>query len=79
MSGKSTLNGFDPETKKANGLSNFNEKNESLPQIKHLLKLKRGRKSSKINRIDYKIHDKDSPDNIRRKVKTHFHNFIVAI
>ena len=69
---------FGRETNKVNNLNNDNEANETLPQKKHLLKIKRGRKTSKINKIDYKIHDRDSPDNIRRKVKTHFHNFMVA-
>ena len=55
--------------------SNFNKTNENLPQTK-LLNKKRGRKSFKT---DYKIHDRDSPDNIKRKVKTHFHNFIIAL
>ena len=56
-----------------------NEENENLPQSNNLLKIKRGRKTTKANKIDYKVHDKDSPDNIRRKVKTHFHNFLVAL
>jgi hypothetical protein len=73
MSLKSIYNGskvptfFDHET---------NEENENLPQSNNLLKIKRGRKTEKT---DYKIHDRDSPDNIRRKVKTHFHNFMVAL
>jgi cation transport regulator ChaB len=70
---------FGHETNKVNNLYNYNETNENFPQKNHLLKTKRGRKTSKINKIDYKIHDKDSPDNIRRKVKTHFHNFMVAL
>ena len=56
--------------------SNFNKTDENLPQTKHFLKKKRGRKSFKT---DYKVHDRDSPDNIKRKVKTHFHNFIIAL
>ena len=70
---------FGPETNKVNNLYNYNETNENLPQEKNLLKIKRGRKTTKKNKIDYKVHDKDSPDNIRRKVKTHFHNFMVAL
>ena len=53
-----------------------NGENENLPQSNNLLKIKRGRKTDKT---DYKIHDRESPDNIRRKVKTHFHNFLVAL
>lgn len=74
MSQKSIFNGskevpafFDHES---------NEENEDLSQSKNLLKIKRGRKTDKT---DYKIHDRDSPDNVRRKVKTHFHNFMIAL
>ena len=74
MSQKSIFNGskevppfFDHEA---------NEEKENFPQSNNLLKNKRGRKTDKT---DYKIHDRDSPDNIRRKVKTHFHNFMVAL
>ena len=70
---------FGHETYKVNDLYNYNENNENLLQKKHLLKIKRGRKTTKINKIDYKVHDRDSPDNIRRKVKTHFHNFMAAL
>jgi hypothetical protein len=55
---------------------NLNEDNENSPQLNKLLRIKRGRKTDKT---DYKIHDRESPDNIRRKVKTHFHNFMVAL
>ena len=82
MSRKSTNNEskevpsfFDHETNE-NNIYNSNEANENLPQFENLLKTKRGRKT---DRTDYKIHDRDSPDNIRRKVKTHFHNFMVAL
>jgi hypothetical protein len=74
MSQKSIYNGskeipafFDHET---------NEENEKLLESNNLLKIKSGRKTDKT---DYKIHDRDSPDNIRRKAKTHFHNFMVAL
>ena len=56
-----------------------NENLQKLSQENVLLMVKRGRKSSKVNKIDYKVHGKDSPDNIRRKVKTHFHNFMIAL
>jgi hypothetical protein len=58
---------------------NETNENEHFPQKNNLLMTKRGRKSSKANEIDYKIHGKDSPDNIRRKIKTHFHNFMIAL
>ena len=45
---------FGHETNKVKNLNNGNEANETLPQKKHLLKIKRGRKTSKINKIDYK-------------------------
>ena len=67
---------FDPETNEDFKSTNFTKTNENLRQAKHLLKKKRGRKTLKT---DNKVHDRDSPDNIKRKVKTHFHNFIIAI
>lgn len=46
-----------------------------------LLKKKRGRK--KLNDSDNSIliskHDRNSDDNLKRKVKTHFHNYIIAL
>jgi len=66
---------FDHESNE-NNIYNSNEANENPPQLDNLLKIKRGRKT---DRTDYKIHDRDSPDNIRRKIKTHFHNFMVAL
>jgi hypothetical protein len=46
-----------------------------------LLKKKRGRK--KLNDSDDNIlivkHDRNSDDNLKRKVKTHFHNYIIAL
>lgn len=67
---------FPPETKEDYNFSNSTKISENLPQTNHLLKKKRGRKTYKT---DYKVHDRDSPDNIKRKVKTHFHNFIIAL
>ena len=42
-------------------------------------KRRRGRRRIKAN-VEYELalHTKDNDDNIKRKVKTHFHNFIVA-
>ena len=43
------------------------------------LKRKRGRRNLKTGEdYDLALHTKDNDDNIKRKVKTHFHNFIVA-
>jgi len=67
---------FTQDTNEIFNTSNSTKKSENHPQIKHLLKKKRGRKTLKT---DYKVHDRDSPDNIKRKVKTHFHNFIIAL
>ena len=67
---------FAPEAKEDYNFSNSTKISENLPQTKHLLKKKRGRKTFKT---DSKVHDRDSPDNIKRKVKTHFHNFIIAL
>ena len=42
-------------------------------------KRKRGRRKLKSGEdIEMALHTKDNDDNIKRKVKTHFHNFIVA-
>ena len=42
-------------------------------------KRKRGRRNLKSGEeYDIALHTKDNDDNIKRKVKTHFHNFIVA-
>ena len=48
-----------------------------------LLKKKRGRKklndSDNSNSILISKHDRNSDDNLKRKVKTHFHNYIIAL
>ena len=47
----------------------------------HVLKIKRkrGRRNFKSGEeYEVALHTKDNDDNIKRKVKTHFHNFIVA-
>lgn len=42
-------------------------------------KRKRGRRNLKSGEVHHlALHTKDNDDNIKRKVKTHFHNFIVA-
>jgi hypothetical protein len=43
------------------------------------MKRKRGRRNLKSGELyEVALHTKDNDDNIKRKVKTHFHNFIVA-
>jgi len=46
-----------------------------------LLKKKRGRKklNDSNNSILISKHDRNSDDNLKRKVKTHFHNYIIAL
>ena len=59
-----------------------NENNEinAEKNNKDFLNKKRGRKNKISNDSDKKssIHDKYSDDNLKRKIKTHFHNFIIA-
>lgn len=56
-------------------------KNSKSQQQINFLKKKRGRK--KIDDSDNNIlivkHDRNSDDNLKRKVKTHFHNYIIAL
>ena len=41
---------------------------------------KRGRKSKSVNEVNRGgTHDRFSDDNLKRKVKTHFHNYIIAL
>ena len=50
-----------------------------LSYEKNQLKRKKGRRKFEfLNGNDLALHTKDNDDNIKRKVKTHFHNFIVA-
>ena len=55
-----------------------------IPEIKSQnscgkIKRKRGRRKLKSGEeYEIALHTKDNDDNIKRKVKTHFHNFIVA-
>ena len=55
-------------------LGNAEKKNHTF------IKKKRGRKNIKIHDTNKKenVHDKFSDDNLKRKVKTHYHNFIIA-
>lgn len=56
-------------------------KEESLEQKNQdFLIKKRGRKNKISNNNDkmLRIHDKFSDDNLKRKIKTHFHNFLIA-
>ena len=58
-------------------------KNSKFHQKNKLLKKKRGRKKklsdSDNNSILIAKHDRNSDDNLKRKVKTHFHNYIIAL
>ena len=41
---------------------------------------KRGRKNQKSNGREHeKTHSKFTDDNLKRKIKTHFHNYIIAL
>ena len=59
---------------------NENYEENSAKNSKDFLNKKRGRKNKISNDNDKKsnIHDKYSDDNLKRKIKTHFHNFIIA-
>lgn len=60
---------------------NVEKEHEPIARKKlHFTNKKRGRKSNdkKDNNKFTKTHDKFSDDNLKRKVKTHFHNFIIA-
>ena len=60
-------------------LNNKTAENQKIQNLDEKAKRKRGRrklKSGEDNEIA--LHTKDNDDNIKRKVKTHFHNFIVA-
>jgi len=57
------------------------ENEEEAPNIQkpYFIKKKRGRKKETSNEDNMiGIHDKFCDDNIKRKVKSHFHNFIIA-
>jgi hypothetical protein len=74
------INELNIELEKENGLT---EPKIGVEEHKTKLKLnnkKRGRKNKKSdeNNILAAIHDKFSNDNLKRKVKTHFHLFIIA-
>ena len=57
-----------------------NENKENSEKSQDLLNRKRGRKNkfSNDNNKKTNIHDKYSNDNLKRKIKTHFHNFIIS-
>ena len=41
---------------------------------------KRGRKIKELNNINIgNLHDRNSNDNLKRKIKTHFHNYIISL
>jgi hypothetical protein len=59
---------------------NKNNEINATQNSKDFLNKKRGRKNKISNDSDKKssIHDKYCDDNLKRKIKTHFHNFIIA-
>ncbi len=57
-----------------------NEKETNSTKEKNFINKKRGRKRKKsLNKNENKEHDKFSHDNLKRKVKTHFHLFIITL
>ena len=61
---------------------NFDENDLNMKNSKnvHFLNKKRGRKLKHLTGINTeKAHDRNSDDNLKRKVKTHFHNYIIAL
>ena len=68
------------EIKAENG--NLNEQGKEIfnQESHNLINKKRGRKKKliKLNKNEAGIHNKYSDDNLKRKIKTHFHNFIIA-
>ena len=60
---------------------NFDENDLNMKNSKnvHFLNKKRGRKLKHLTGINNKekAHDRNSDDNLKRKVKTHFHNYII--
>ena len=59
---------------KEKALNNNYVKSSKTPTF---IKKKKGRKKKGSN--DHRSHDKFSDDNMKRKVKTHFHNYIIAL
>lgn len=58
-----------------NTITNEHDKQKAI-----FINKKRGRKSKSINEVSRGgIHDRFSDDNLKRKVKTHFHNYIIAL
>jgi hypothetical protein len=59
---------------------NENNEENSAKNGKDFVNKKRGRKNKISSDSEKKqsIHDKYSDDNLKRKIKTHFHNFIIA-
>lgn len=54
--------------------------NENNKQKKMFINKKRGRKSKSVNEDSRGgTHDRFSDDNLKRKVKTHFHNYIITL
>ena len=59
---------------------NSNKIEENSPPKTLFIKKKRGRRLKQLNNVMISgTHDRFSDDNLRRKVKTHFHNYIIAL
>jgi len=78
----------DIQSKEKKDLSNLysstntdNEIEKSFIGTQLFLNKKRGRKNKQFNptKKDTVVHNKFSDDNLKRKVKTHYHNFIIAL
>ena len=60
--------------------NNINKIESSLTPKKLFINKKRGRRLKKSKEISREgTHDRFSDDNLKRKVKTHFHNYIIAL
>ena len=61
--------------------NNINNNYNTFKPKEIFINKKRGRKSKNINEVirGSGTHDRFSDDNLKRKVKTHFHNYIIAI
>jgi len=61
--------------------NNINNNYNTFKPKEIFINKKRGRKSKNINDVirGSGTHDRFSDDNLKRKVKTHFHNYIIAI
>ena len=69
---------IDKEKTITQGQNAINEKSHSSKKL--FINKKRGRRLKELNHISIAgTHDRFSDDNLKRKVKTHFHNYIIAL